>query len=1109
MLRAIQTSIRIVVKRLNADRLVTASAILTIVTSAVLLAAGPIYSDAVSLSALQRTIADAEVDDSTVAISQVLPPEAHDAASDVVSTVVDSTFRSLDTSSHAHLTSESFGIEGSSRAGRNPTLTTFEWFEGFENHVDVLDGALPTPGAMTIEIALTDLAAEVMGLDVGDQLLVVDRRDESHLVEVTVTGIISLRDASAPIWAGHEILVNGQSEPGAFWTVGPLLTARQDLLDTIVTRRAEATWRIVPDFSPLTTEDLVAVENSLLDLELLLNRAFDSGPRSAAPTASPVTIDTGVDGLLGEARRSLAVTSASVLALTFQLAILAGYALALTAGLMVESRRIETDLIRSRGASPSSLATTSVVEALAFTVPAVIVAPWLASLALRVFDDFGPLSTIDLQINPRPTTTSWVLAGLAGLGALIALTLPAYLAARRFDGASPRHRRQERTSASQRAGFDLALVVIIAAIIWQLTEIGPDIAARVQGRFGVDPLLVVAPAVGLLAGSVLALRLVPLMAAVAERVVARLRTIVPALSAWQVARRPARYARSSLLLVMAIAIGFFTAAFTQTWVDSQTDQAEFRVGADLQTTPNRRTGDSISDLYLGAAHEEVEGVNLSAPVSSDRRQFERVAATGQVLAIDAERASVVNVRSDLAPDFSQLMATLEDLRPQPAVVELPGQPVTIGLTAVVTQVPLPIEPDPPTPFDSRVALLIRDGRGLVHKIDVGQLHTGGIRQQITVSLTEKTSDGRELLPAYPISILGFELDVAMPNDVPREAIIEFEQFDTRDSDGTWRHIPITGTRWSPSQRQVIGAFLRPELGVAATTGDALTLEVSTGVAEQGVVDFLFTPQGTEPTPIGAVVTRDFFEEASLSIGQVVRLSALGTLRDQVEIVGVVEAVPSILPESGPAVIIDYQSLQLVDIGPGHPVRQADRYWISSERGQDDQIASILRRDPFDSFQVIATSDVIAGLAGDPVALGTIGALTLGFFASAVFAAVGFAVSAAVSARERLLEFALLRAVGMSPTQLGRWLSLEQGALVVVAMLMGTGVGALLTAVLLPLITLTQTGDLAFPQVVIQYPWPTVLALQVIVGLVLATIIAAMIMGLRRAGLGSVLRMGEE
>ena len=1109
MLRAIQTSLRIVVKRLNADRLVTTSAIVTILTSAVLLAAGPIYSDAVSLSALHRTLADADVSDATVTVSQVLPPTAHIDAQEVVDSVATGVFDPLAVTTHAHMSSESFGIEGTAEGG-NPTLTSFEWFGDLDTGVELLEGSLPAPGADPIQVALTRQAAQALGIGIGDALTLVDRRDDTNVVAVTVTGVVDLVDPSHPMWAGNEILLNGQSDPGAFQTVGPLLTDRQDLIDTIVKRRVDATWRIVPDFSPLSTEDLVRLQSSILDLQLLLNRSFDTAARGNSPTSSPMTVDTGLDDLLGEARRSLAVTNASVLALTFQLAILAGYALALTAGLMVESRRTETDLIRSRGASPASLATTSIVEALFFTVPAVAVAPWVAALALRIFDDFGPLSTIDLQINPQPTPTSWILAAVAGLGALIALALPAYTSARRFDGGPGKGRRQAATSSAQRAGFDVALVVIIAAIIWQLTEIGPDIAARVQGRFGVDPLLVVAPAVGLLAGSVLALRLVPLMAAMAETVVGRLRSIVPALSAWQVARRPTRYARSSLLLVMAIGIGFFTAAFTATWVDSQKDQAEFSVGADLRVTPNRRTGDSITDLHLGKAHEAIDGLVSSAPVSTDRRRFERISTTGQVLAIDAERATVVNVRQDLAPDFAGLASKLAALRPAPAAVELPGDPATIGVTSVVTQLPLPIQSNPPPDdFDARAELIIRDGNGVVHKLSLGRLHPTGSRQQVNVSLIGATTEGRELEPVYPISILGLEVDVAMPNDVPRQAVVEFLQFDIRDVDGTWRHIPFTDTTWTASQRQVIGAFLRPEIAIGDTRGDAYTFEVNTGVAQQATVDFLFRPQDPGSDPIGAIVTRDFFDEASLDIGQVVRLPALGVALDQVEIVGVVEAVPTILPQSGPAAIVDYQSLQLVDIGAGRPVRQADQYWISTDPGRSDDVASTLGLEPFDSFRIASSSDVTAGLAGDPVALGTIGALTLGFFASAVFAAVGFAVSAAVSARERLVEFALLRAVGMSPRQLGRWLSLEQGALVVLAMLMGTGVGALLTAVLLPLISLTQSGDLAFPQVAIQYPWPTVLTLQIVVGVVLAAIIAAMIMGLRRAGLGSVLRMGEE
>jgi ABC-type antimicrobial peptide transport system permease subunit len=144
-----------------------------------------------------------------------------------------------------------------------------------------------------------------------------------------------------------------------------------------------------------------------------------------------------------------------------------------------------------------------------------------------------------------------------------------------------------------------------------------------------------------------------------------------------------------------------------------------------------------------------------------------------------------------------------------------------------------------------------------------------------------------------------------------------------------------------------------------------------------------------------------------------------------------------------------------------------------------------------------------------VALGTIGALTVGFVAAAVFAAVGFAVSATVSTRERLIEFALLRALGLSPRQLGSWLILEQGVLVLVSLLFGTVIGVILTAAILPLTTLTQDGGPAVPEVIVLYPWGAVAGLQLAVVAVLGVIVTVLTALLRRVGLGSLLRLGED
>src|ERR687897_938341 len=100
------------------------------------------------------------------------------------------------------------------------------------------------------------------------------------------------------------------------------------------------------------------------------------------------------------------------------------------------------------------------------------------------------------------------------------------------------------------------------------------------------------------------------------------------------------------------------------------------------------------------------------------------------------------------------------------------------------------------------------------------------------------------------------------------------------------------------------------------------------------------------------------------------------------------------------------------------------------------IACVTRRSAVGLFERSRT------LATDPVALGIIGVLSIGVVAAGLFAVVGFIVSAAVSARERVTEFALLRALGLSSGQLSGWLSLENATLAVISLVAGSGLGLL-------------------------------------------------------------------
>jgi ABC-type antimicrobial peptide transport system permease subunit len=149
------------------------------------------------------------------------------------------------------------------------------------------------------------------------------------------------------------------------------------------------------------------------------------------------------------------------------------------------------------------------------------------------------------------------------------------------------------------------------------------------------------------------------------------------------------------------------------------------------------------------------------------------------------------------------------------------------------------------------------------------------------------------------------------------------------------------------------------------------------------------------------------------------------------------------------------------------------------------------------------------LSTDPVALGIIGALVIGFVAAALFAVVGFMVSAAVSARERITEFALLRALGLSANQLSVWLSLENAVLAAVSLVTGTALGLVIAWVVLPFITVTQGATTPFPPVEVDVPWSTIAVLEAIGVVALMLTVGFLAWLLRRIGLASVLRMSED
>jgi predicted lysophospholipase L1 biosynthesis ABC-type transport system permease subunit len=228
----------------------------------------------------------------------------------------------------------------------------------------------------------------------------------------------------------------------------------------------------------------------------------------------------------------------------------------------------------------------------------------------------------------------------------------------------------------------------------------------------------------------------------------------------------------------------------------------------------------------------------------------------------------------------------------------------------------------------------------------------------------------------------------------------------------------------------------------------------------------------------------------------------------VRIVCVLDAFPT-TERDRPQAIADLATAGLIEFAATQGSVTPLEWWISTMPGADAAVAATIDRGPYVSGVVSSRMDRAAQLSADPVALGIIGALSLGFVVAGLFAVIGLAVSAAVSARQRRTEFALLRALGLSSGQLSGWLWLENAGIVVVSLAAGTGLGLLIGWVVLPFVTVTQDAAAPFPPPLVRTPWQSIAVLVAISTLALGATVMVLARVLRRIGIGSVLRMGED
>ncbi len=1070
--------LRVVLQRSFAEWLIVVATWLVIVCATTLVAIGVLYGDAVAVTGLQRILADEPATSTSVVVEMRAPAAELPEVQSAIETQVGRVLRWTGGELVSIETSESYALPDQPADGPI-NLAVFGSYATIEDHASLTDGEWPSAGAEPLEVALSSPTADALGAGVGDTFELTSQRGADRSLAILITGVWEPMDPGDAYWHADPLELGGVSQSSSFRTHGPFVVTRQDLLGRTVTGNVALEYRALPDFDALGVDDMDRMRADAAALDRRLGDAL--GDRAF------FQISTELDGILASASRSLLVSRSGVVVLTIQFAVLAGYALLLVAGLLVDQRRVETALLRSRGAGVGHVVLFSFLEALVLVVPAVIAAPWLAIGVLELLNVVGPLASAGIRIEPAVNQAVLLAAAGAGLAAVIGLVLPALGAGRGLAAVRQTISRQGNRTLAQRLGFDLALVALAGIGLWQLRTYGAPLTETVRGTVGLDPLLVAAPAIGLLAGSILALRIVPLAAEVSERLLTGQRGLVAPLGARQLSRRPLRYTRSALLLMLAAALGTFAGAYASTWTRSQEDQAAYRTGTDLRVEV--AAFPDLPGWAIGQAYRGVDGVTDALPVTVDRFDLER-SGNGRILGIDAARAApLVSFRPDLADaPLADVLAPLAQGRAQLGV-PLEGEPIGVAFDVTAALEPLQADDDSPT-FSPGLRgivpyVVLRDADGLVRHVPGPRLAVAGGAQSVEVDLAADV-EGAPIRPAYPLELLGVQLRVELPEGSLGVGTLSLDRLELRSKDGSAATVDVSAApRITASQSEPIPGF-----GAASSTVLALPL----------------ADPPAPGAPVPAVASERYLELTGARVGEVVEIGAL-TQRRQFELVGSVRGFPTLDP-SEPFVIADIGALSAADLAAGDELTVSE-WWLTVADGAGPAVAEALDADPYSAGSVLVREELHRDLLGDPVALGLIGALVLGAMAAVVFASIGFIVSATVSARERLNEFALLQAIGLSHRQLSAWISMENAFLLLIGLLAGTVLGLVLAWVVLPFVTLTQEATLAVPPVEVVIPWSAYGVLYLVALGALAVTVFVIGNLLARVRVSGVLRAGGE
>jgi ABC-type lipoprotein release transport system permease subunit len=1083
-----------------------------IILATTILASGPILIDALMEFGLRRTLLNANLREDifflTVRASgeqeeyQVINDQVHEFFNQRLNDLIND----LITSGHVGFLHP--WENGKASLERRLTLGFYGSDPGeLMHHVNFVAGSFPENESLNpdeISVYIGKHVADALKVQVGDLLPVsISVRTSQPEFNLRISGIITPKDYRDPYWLDRF---------NPFW---PLENTGDTIVFGVFVPR-ESFYDMASALYPSLDVSYYWLVNLRLDqvvfedIEAMMYM-FGSLGEDLLKVNQDIRVNITLVELLSAYITQANIVRAPLYFLVGIVVLIALYYLVMMSSLYLQQLRSEFAVLRSRGATGSMLLKMEIFEGIFICVIAVVSGPILAWLIVRWLAISGPLAVLaepgwGLSI-PQAAWLSACIAAFASLGSLL-LPLPRVL-------------KQSITTYQQnvvRAGlppwwqrFYLDVFALaIGIILLYRVELYGSIIGGSPVKPQLDLMLIIAPLCLLLGAAAIFLRIFPAILRRGAKLASRARGLPSVFALQHAARDPLHVTRLVLLLMLAMALGLFSTSLDATLTKNEMDRADYFVGSNLRVI--------VDPGFVET--ENLPGVQMKSWVwRSDAALITSGISPGiDLLAVDPDTfSSVTQYRSDFSSQpVSQLLLNLnadweENWIPLP-VTSLPGEPGQIGLWFSLP-FSLHIEPDryemvAPTTFEAR--LRTTQGEDIIV-----MLNPLGPPDDPDARWYEFQGDIPVLNPeSYPLSLISLWL---------HNSVLQLGDFEPIWMDDIYivdRHtkneIDVEGFEYANQfvwksmtyPMRIFSMESHPHSGESSLSMYFDTIGISP-LRWYGIHRI----DDKELQPIPALASPDFLTHTERQPGDLVRIKVKvpGNYEwDSVtfKILGLVDYFPTLYEtqEAGFLVTLHDPLFEQINLYRYHPIRSNELLINSTE---SDTTRTSLLESGLSLNQVLSAESILLEIRTNPLAIGLRSVTLFGYVLTTILCLVGFGTHFYLTTRQRVSNYSILRALGLSPPQLYTTLLVEQVILLLSGLAFGTILGILLNQLTLSGLPL-RLGELdTIPPFMVQIDWILVVRVYLILVIAFLLSLGIAIFFLWRVQIHRVLRIGEE